>query len=157
MNISQYTHLAHSHITRIWRSSSLRYRILRNVSIIAILTLIVKFTGLGKEVLTAFIFGTSGVLDAFLIAFLLPSFFLSVIGQSLASALTPIYIRFREQDKAHHAAQLADTITFITLGIFLAITALLFILGPHLIALLASAFSEENISLAQSLLLLLLP
>lgn len=53
----------------------------------------VKAVALLKEMVVAYYFGTSGALDAYLIAFLLPSLAVNVFGASFQSALIPALVR----------------------------------------------------------------
>ncbi len=68
-------------------------RIFAAAFVIAAMTAAGKFVALLKEVLVASMFGTGDELDAFLLAFVLPSFTISVIAGSFGVALVPSYVR----------------------------------------------------------------
>jgi putative peptidoglycan lipid II flippase len=55
----------------------------------------VKILGAAKVAFTASVFGASGQLDAYLIAFLVPSLFADVLSGSLSAALVPALLRVR--------------------------------------------------------------
>src|SRR5215211_5193321 len=61
-------------------------------------TAFVSLASIVRELLLAASFGTTDALDAFLIAFSLPAFVVSVIGGSFASALIPTFIQVREHE-----------------------------------------------------------
>ena len=55
----------------------------------------VKILGAAKVAFTASVFGASGQLDAYLIAFLIPSLFVDVLSGSMSAALVPALLRIR--------------------------------------------------------------
>ena len=78
-------------------------------SLIAIgsLTLMVKLIAFGKDLLVAHQFGVSDELDAFLIAFLIPSLIPMVFAQSTPIALMPAYTQTRARHGVRAANELA--------------------------------------------------
>src|SRR5919199_382001 len=76
---------------------SVNRRIFRAAFVIGALTFGVKLVSLVKETTVAASFGTGDALDAFLIAFLLPTFVIYVLGASLNAALIPTYIEVRDR------------------------------------------------------------
>ena len=84
--------------------------------VVAIFTLLAKFIGAGKELVVAHSFGTGSMVDAFLFAFLLPSFVINVLAGSFGSAIMPTYIRVRDKNGNEAAAKLFSSL--IVVGIF---------------------------------------
>src|SRR5690349_25115262 len=83
---------------------SLNGRILAAVATVAGLTFAAKMAATIKDVVVAGVFGIGSTVDAFLIAFLLPTFIATIVGNSFNAALVPTYIEVREQagqDAAH--------------------------------------------------------
>ena len=60
---------------------------------------VARAVGLGKEVLVAALFGVSGLLDAYVLALLVPSFLANQLGASFASALVPALARQDRQGR----------------------------------------------------------
>jgi putative peptidoglycan lipid II flippase len=73
-------------------------RILGAAVVVAGATAVVSLASMARELLLAATFGTSDTLEAFLIAFALPTFVVNVIAGSFASALIPTFIQVREQE-----------------------------------------------------------
>jgi putative peptidoglycan lipid II flippase len=80
-----------------WTGASVNRSIFGAALIVATFTVINKLISVGKELAVAGSFGTSDALDAFLIAFLLPSFTISVVAGSFNAALIPTCIKVRDQ------------------------------------------------------------
>src|SRR5260370_31881424 len=98
---------------------SVQWRIFGNTLTVAGFTALVKVCGAAKIVVTAGYFGTADTLDAFLIAFLIPSFVAEVAAGSLGPSLIPTLIEVRErrgEDAARHfcGAVLAATAGLLT-------------------------------------------
>lgn len=117
----------------------------------------VKAVALGSTLLIASFFGTGDDLEAFLIAFLLPSMGMSVICGAFRSALIPTYVQVREQYGSLHAQSLFSRIMFVASGILLLSVGCFAVLVPYLLPLLASGFPPTKLALAIQLSYLLLP
>src|SRR5260221_12156557 len=76
---------------------SVQWRIFANTLTVAGFTALVKVCGAAKIVVTAGYFGTADTLDAFLIAFLIPSFVAEVAAGSLGPSLIPTLIEVGER------------------------------------------------------------
>ncbi len=140
-----------------WVRGSTNRKIFSAALTIAFLTLIVKLFSIAKELLVANQFGTGDALDAFIIAFLLPSFIINVVAGSIKSALIPVYINLVETKSPDQAKNLLSGILFLALGLLIAASLLLVLAAPYILHLLASGFSAEKLILTQSLLFILLP
>src|SRR5690349_25033045 len=69
-------------------------------------TSLAKLAGAVKLILAARLFGAGDAMDAYLIAFLLPSFFIDMLASPLDSALIPTLIELREKHGKEAAEQL---------------------------------------------------
>src|SRR5258708_15856081 len=72
------------------------WRMLADTATVGGWTSIAKVAGAVKVILAARLFGTGDAMDAYLIAFLLPSFFIDMLSSPLDSALIPTLIEVRE-------------------------------------------------------------
>jgi putative peptidoglycan lipid II flippase len=119
-------------------------------------TAVSKVAGALKVILAARLFGAGDVMDAFLIAFLVPAFFMDILASPLDSALVPSIVEAREkhgkvQAEALFAAALAGV------GATFLVTALLAAASSGwLLMALAPGFSSTKLALTERLLLTML-
>ena len=141
----------------VWQAASTNRRIFSAMLIVVIMTGAAKLASAVKELVVAGYFGTGEMIDAFLIAFLLPMFAINVLAGSFSAAMMPTYIRTRDGAGAAAARQLFSSVMLLAV-LFLIVTALLLAaLAPALLPLLGSGFSEQTMALTQSLFYGLLP
>src|SRR6476469_3478603 len=140
-----------------WRERSVNTRIFAAMVTVGGLTVLVKLAAAAKELIVAYQFGTSDALDAFLIAFVLPGFAITLVYGSLNAALIPTYIQVREKEGQEAAQRLSSSI-MVSNGALLAVVSIfLAVLGPYIIPILASGFNTSKIELTISLYYVMLP
>src|SRR5437899_866337 len=140
-----------------WFTASVNRRILGAAFTVAGFSVVVKATATLKELAVAYRFGTGDAVDAFLIAFLVPSLVVNVVAGSLTAAFTPVYIQVRETQGVSAARRLFGSVTAGSAGLVLAVTCLLLALTPLGLRLVGHGFNAEKLALTRSLFLLLLP
>lgn len=140
-----------------WREASVNRRIFAALITVGSLTLTVKLVAVPKEMVIAHRFGVSDYLDAFLIAYLLPSVAINVISGSFNAALIPTYIQAREQQGQQEAQRLFSSVLVLGAALLIAVTVVLAAGSSYILPLLGSGFSPEKLSLTRSLFLILLP
>src|SRR5713226_9027738 len=119
-------------------------------------TSLAKLAGAVKVILAARLFGTGDAMDAYLIAFLLPSFFIDMLSSPLDSGLIPTLIEVRENNGRAAAESLylsilaAAGIGFFGAALVAALTSGFFL------PVLASGFEPAKLALTQQLLLLMI-
>lgn len=70
---------------------------LKNIGVVSLLTVVSRFLGLARDLLSAAIFGASLLNDAFVTAFSLPNLFRRLLGEgTLTAAFIPLL-----QDELH--------------------------------------------------------
>jgi putative peptidoglycan lipid II flippase len=121
------------------------------------MTLAVKVVTFGKEAVMAARLGTSDELDAFLVAFIIPSFAANVVATSLGAALTPIYVELRDGRSRDEANQLVGELMLWAVAAVTLVMVGLTLAGPVYVPLVASGFTADKRDLVQSLLWLLIP
>lgn len=131
--------------------------IFKAAALIAMLTFGVKIISAAKDIVVAAKFGTSDVMDAFVIAYLLPTFFSSVIASMLNAALIPTYIRTREQQGQDAAQKLFSNILSISILLLIVATSLLALIGPICLTLIAPSFNAEKQAITLHIFYILLP
>lgn len=142
---------------KVWQNASTNRKIFSAMLVVASMTLVVKIIAAAKEMVVAGYFGTSGVVDAFLIAFLLPTFAINVIAGSFSTAVMPVYTRTREKMGVGAANKLFASVMIIGVILLVIVALLLAVTAPVIVPVLASGFSTEKAELTLSLFYWLLP
>ena len=132
-------------------------QIFRAALIVGCLAVVAKFAGIIKELAVARSFGRSDGIDAFLIAFLLPSFVLNIGMGALGYALVPVFVETRQNQGAESAYRLLGNIMLLGTGVLVAVAALLSLLAPIYLPFLGHSFSAAKLELTRELLYLLMP
>lgn len=120
--------------------------------LVGILTVLVKLVAIGKELVIAWRFGTEDTLDAFLIAFTIPSFLATVVAGPLSNAFIPAYIRVKEHKGRETAQKLFAGTLFYGFALLAAITIITAIAAPLYLPLIASGFSAKKLEISFHLL-----
>jgi putative peptidoglycan lipid II flippase len=121
------------------------------------LATLVKLIGAVKVAVTARFFGAGGDLDAYLIAFLLPSFFADVFSGSISSALVPTFLRIQSEEGRESAQSLYRKVLTATTALLAAIAILLGVGSYLLQPVLAAGSQSGRVELIRPLLFVLLP
>ena len=136
---------------------STRARISLAAFIVAVLSAGVKLASLGSTLLIAAIFGAGDNLDAFFIAFLVPSFAITVIAGSFSSAMVPAYVRVLQQQGRADAQALLSRVMVLAAILLCGVTTVAAAVVPYVLPVLASGFSHSKVLLARDLFFVLLP
>lgn len=140
-----------------WSTKSVNRKIFTAASIVGFATLIVSLLTFAKEILVARQFGTGDTLEAFLIAFLLPSLAINVFAGSLNSAFIPTYVRVRETEGNKAAQDLLENVSALFIFLLVIICLGIALLSSLLFPLIASGFDSEKLQLSHLLFYYLLP
>jgi putative peptidoglycan lipid II flippase len=132
-------------------------RIFAGMLTVGLLGLTVKLAATARELIVAQRFGTQDAVDAFLIAFALPTLAINVVSGSLGAALIPTFIQVREHRGQAAAQRLLSNVISVTAAVLVCAAVLLGLLGPVLLPLLGARFGAEKLALTRSLYLVLLP
>lgn len=132
-------------------------RILRAALIVASASVAVKIFATLKDITVARWFGRSDGLDAFLIAYLLPSFFAALIMSALSAALIPAIVELRHKEGEEAAQRLCSSMAVLSAAGLVLLGIILGVLAPYYLPLLGSGFSPPKLALTRHALYLLLP
>ena len=124
---------------------------------VAVCSAIAGLGSTAKELVVARWFGRGDALDAFLIAFLLPSFLVNLVAGSFNAAMIPTFIQVREREGKEAAQRLFSGVMVVSLGLLVGVSVLVGILAPYFLPLLGSGFSPAKLMLTRRLLYALLP
>ncbi len=132
------------------------WRMLADTATVGGFTTAAKVAGALKVILAARLFGAGDAMDAYLIAFLLPAFFLDILAVPLDSALIPALVELRENDSKARAGVLYSGVLAVT-GAVLCLAALATgLLAGLILPALASSFAPPKLALTRQLLLMML-
>lgn len=124
---------------------------------VALMTVFVKVAAVGKELVVAWRFGTGDEIDAFLMAYIIPSFIINVVAGSFNAALIPTYIRVREQEGRVAAQRLFSSVMVWSLGLLGITTLLMVAAAPLYLPWIARGFNPEKLNLTFRLLCIMAP
>ena len=121
------------------------------------MSVLVKGAALAKELLVAREFGAGEDYDAFLIAYVLLAFGITVCSDGLKASLVPKYVEVREVEGPEAAQQLLGNAICIGAALLLATACLLAALAPTALPLIASGFGEAELALCTRLFYTIVP
>jgi putative peptidoglycan lipid II flippase len=124
---------------------------------VAVCSAVAGLVSTAKELVVARWFGRGDALDAFLIAFLLPSFLVNLVAGSFNSSIIPTFIQVREREGREAAQRLFSGVMVVSLGLLVGLSILVGLLAPYFLPLLGSGFSPAKLMLTRRLLYGLLP
>jgi putative peptidoglycan lipid II flippase len=150
-------HAARVERLRAWRRQSIRRRLLSALVVVGAVTLAARGASVVRELIIARHFGLSDSIDAFYMAYLVPSFLINVIAGSVASALVPTYIRVREARGVSSGQQLTTAVLIRTIALLLAFSIALGVAFPFVLPVLASSFDASKRTLTEHLFFVMLP
>ncbi|HEY1690354.1 MAG TPA: murein biosynthesis integral membrane protein MurJ [Solirubrobacteraceae bacterium] len=134
-------------------------RIARNTAIFSLATMLSRVVGLGREILAASFFGTTGSASAFALANQVPNLFSNLFANAaLSAAFVPVFTDLLQQGRRREAFRLASTLLWIMVIVLGVLTAV-FILAAGLIMPLfvGSKFTSFEVSLTTGLSQVLFP
>lgn len=151
------TSLARAGYRSVLERGSTNRRIFKAMMTVGAMSVVVKLAATLKEVAFAHRFGASDELDAYLIAFLLPSVVMNIVAGSFNAALIPTYIEVRDRDGRDAAARLFASVTVWTMALLAGVSTMMAMVAPVVLPALASGFSPAKLALTEQLFFLLLP
>jgi putative peptidoglycan lipid II flippase len=137
--------------------ASADHRIFRATTILSSLAGLVLVATTAKELAVANYFGRGDALDAYLTAYVLPSFMVNIVAGSFNAAVIPTFVEVREKEGAAAAQRLFSSAMVWSLAILGTISLLLAAFAPWYLPLLGSGFGVAKLILTRRLLYLLLP
>jgi len=138
-----------------WDSTNLK--IFRAALVIGLVGTVAKAGVVLKDLVVARVFGRSDALDAFLIAFLVPSFVLVLVMSSLGSAFIPVLVETRQKRGADAEQKLLSSMMFLSTAAMITVAVLLGLFAPFYLRIVGSSFSAQKLLLTRKILYCLLP
>jgi putative peptidoglycan lipid II flippase len=137
--------------------SAIYWAVVRSTITVGGLSLLVKLVAVIKEGFVAYRVGTAAELDAFLLAYAFPSFFLNVLAGSLATAFVPVYVRLRSTEGEQAASNFAATMSWRLAAGLVASAIVLAPISSGLIQLTARSFDDSTMSTVTVMVYALMP
>ena len=118
--------------------------LIKSASVVSLLTLASRITGLARELLIASAFGASAMTDAFNVAFRIPNLFRRLFAEgAFSQAFVPVLAASREQSGDEATHRLIDRVATALIGVLL-LTCLAGVLGaPWLVMALATGLGQS--------------
>ncbi|MGL6279308.1 MAG: murein biosynthesis integral membrane protein MurJ [Gaiella sp.] len=110
-----------------------RRHLARSTAVFAVATGLSRVLGLVREMVAAYFFGVSGLVNAFTVAFQIPNLFRALVADAaLSGAFVPIFSELLQSDRKR-AWRVASTIFWLVLIVLGGLTAVLILLTPLLL------------------------
>lgn len=131
--------------------------IARATLVIAAINLISRLLGFIREMVIARQFGATGAVDAYLVAYTIPSVLMSVLALALATVVVPVFTEYQSKGKRKEAWQLFNIVTNLTAVVFIVIAVIGIFQAPLLVKIIAPKLKGEAAMLAPQLTRLMMP
>ena len=110
-----------------------RRRIARSTAVFSLATAISRVLGLMREMVSAYYFGISGLINAFTVAIQIPNLVRALVADAaLSGAFVPVFSELLERGERKRAWRVASTLFWLTLLVLGGVTALFILLAPLL-------------------------
>ena len=108
-------------------------RLARSTAVFAGATAISRVLGLVREMVSAYFFGVSGLINAFTVAIQIPNLVRALVADAaLSGAFVPVFSELLEKGEKKRAWRVASTLFWLTLLVLGAVTAVFILLAPLL-------------------------
>ncbi len=116
--------------------------------VLMIITVFSKLTGLFREVILSYYYGTSNISDAYLIASTIPTVIFSFIGTGIVTGFIPIYEEIKKNNGENECLSYVNNLTNILLIIVTIIVGVILIFTESIVFVFASGFDLETFNIA---------
>ena len=108
-------------------------RIARSTAVFSAATAVSRVLGLVREMVSAYFFGVSGLINAFTVAIQIPNLVRSLVADAaLSGAFVPVFSELLEKGEKQRAWRVASTLFWLTLLVLGGVTAVFILLAPLL-------------------------
>jgi putative peptidoglycan lipid II flippase len=119
-------------------------RLARSTAFFSIATGLSRVMGLVREIVAASLFGVSGAMSAFTIAFQVPNLMRALFADSaLQGAFVPVFTELLERGERREAFRVASSLFFLILLILGVVTALFVVFAQPIMSLFAPGFDDN--------------
>jgi putative peptidoglycan lipid II flippase len=108
-------------------------RLARSTAVFAGATAVSRLLGLVREMVSAYFFGVSGLINAFTVAIQIPNLVRALVADAaLSGAFVPVFSELLEKGEKQRAWRVASTLFWLTLLVLGGVTAVFILLAPLL-------------------------
>ena len=108
-------------------------RIARSTAVFSLATAVSRVLGLVREMVSAYFFGITGLINAFTVAILIPNVVRALLADAaLSGAFVPVFSELLEKGERQRAWRVASTLFWLTLLVLGGVTAIFILLAPLL-------------------------
>src|SRR5215204_6090069 len=119
-------------------------RLARSTAFFSFATGLSRLLGLAREVVAASLFGVSGVMSAFTIAFQVPNLLRALVADSaLQGAFIPVFTELLEKGERKEAFRIASSLFFLIMLALGALTVLFVIFADPIMSVFAPGFDAQ--------------
>lgn len=111
-------------------------------------TIVVKITGLIKEIVFSYYYGVSNITDAYLISLTIPAVIFALVGAGIATGYIPLYNKIVKEQGEQGATDFTNNVMNFVLLLCTVIVLAVFLFTKPLIFIFASGFEGETLELA---------
>jgi putative peptidoglycan lipid II flippase len=109
-------------------------RLARSTAVFSAATAVSRVLGLAREMVSAYFFGVSGLINAFTVAIQIPNLVRALVADAaLSGAFVPVFSELLERGEKQRAWRVASTLFWLTLLVLGGVTAVFILLAPLLI------------------------
>lgn len=118
-------------------------KIIKNVVLLMILTLLSKFIGFFRELVMGYCYGATIHSDAYFAAYDIPKILFSIIAAALSTTFIPMYNRVKEEKGNDRAILFTNNVMNLTMIIGILISIIAFIFMKNIVGLFAIGFKGQ--------------
>jgi putative peptidoglycan lipid II flippase len=108
-------------------------RLARSTAVFSLATAISRVLGLAREMVSAYFFGVTGLINAYTVAIQIPNLVRALVADAaLSGAFVPVFSELLERGEKQRAWRVASTLFWLTLLVLGGVTAIFILLAPLL-------------------------
>jgi putative peptidoglycan lipid II flippase len=128
-----------------------RRRLARSTAVFGLATALSRVLGLAREAVAAGVFGGTGRINAFTVAFQLPNLVRALVADAaLSSAFVPVFSELLEKGERRRAWRVASSLFWLMLLGLTALTAVFILIAPHVITVFGNPGGDEPLAVGLS-------
>ena len=116
--------------------------------LLMIVTILSKLVGFGREMVLAYYYGTSNISDAYFIALTIPTVIFAFIGNGIATAYIPLYLKLEKNEGVSRANQYTNNMINLLLFVCTVLIIIVFVFPEPIVQVFASGFEGRTLELA---------
>lgn len=116
--------------------------------ILIVLTMLSKILGFVREIVLSYFYGTSGISDAYIIAFTISSVVFSFVAVAIKTTYIPMYSSVLKNEGEKNANVFTNNIVNFTIVLCSVLISILFVFAPQIVKVFASGFEGEVLKLS---------